>query len=264
MRAVSARLLDGSPLLSEKAAEMLREHALGAYPGEALGAILADGSYMPLTNVSPEPERSAFAGPGVIADLMIRGELRAYCHSHPDGPDCPSETDSRSQLEMEVPFILVSTNGQATSEPFAWGDQLLDDRDLVGRPFRHLVDDCYAMIRACFRVYHNTELPEYPRNWEWWSEETAGEKDLYRRYFADAGFTQIDQSEVRAGDVWLAVVGRDATRSNTPNHAGYVLDAGLTLHHPSSGLPYDPQRLSKREPLARWLPYVSHWLRKTS
>lgn len=262
MEALHAKLAGGEPLMMAEAVEMLREHAREAFPQESLGYVAPDGSYQRLVNVSPSPERSAYAEPSLLRDLYVGGQVRALVHSHPGGPDCPSENDMRAQIEMEVPFILVSTDGSATTEPFAWGDQLLDERPLVGRSFRHAVEDCYDLIRSFVQQEEGVLLPNYPRNWEWWAEATPGEKNLYARYFADAGYRTIDQSEVRHGDVWLAVVGRQALATYTPNHAGVFLEGGLALHHASSGLPHDPGRLSKREPMARWMPYVSHWLRR--
>lgn len=257
MLALGARLADGTPLMTAEAVEMLREHALRDHPQEALGYVQADGSYVPLPNVSPDAERSAFIETSRMAALISSGQLRALCHSHPGGPDCPSENDMRAQVELEVPFVIVSTNGEASTPPFAWGDQLLDDRELIGLPFRHAVDDCYALIRRWWLQERGVLLPDYARNWEWWLDKTPGEKDLYRRYFADAGFREVDRSAPREGDVWLAAI-----RSEVPNHAGVYLDGGLALHHPSSGLPYDPMRLSKRDSIARWTPYITHWLRR--
>lgn len=257
MLAASARLAaDGSRLMSPKAIEELREHAVRMFPCEALGYVQPDGSYAPLPNVSPDPTRSAYAEARVMAELVSSGRLRAYCHSHPCGPDCPSENDMRAQVELEVPFVIVSANEGASSAPFAWGDQLLDDDPLVGRQFRHGVRDCYAVIRLWYLRETGTLLPDYPRNWNWWLDDTPGDKDIYRRYFADAGFYAIDRSQARPGDAWLAAV-----RSTVPNHAGVLVGDGLALHHPSSGLPYDPSRLSKRDPIARWTPYVTHWVR---
>lgn len=258
MLAGEAKLLDGSPLATPEALADLCAHALEAYPQECLGYIQPDGSYERLPNVSSRPEEAGAIDPKVVAALMALGKLRALCHSHPGGPDAPSETDMRSQIEMEVPFVIVATNGEVCARPFAWGDQLQDERDLVGRTFLHGVEDCYALIRAYYRQERGTELPDYPRNWEWWLDPTPGEKDLYRRYFTDAGFTEADKNEPQEGDVWLAAV-----RSNVPNHAGIYLPGGLALHHPSSGLAYDPMRLSKRDPIVRWSHYITHWLRRT-
>jgi len=257
MRAVEARLADGSPLATEAAVAALRLSALVEYPRECLGYVDRAGAYVPLQNVAPDPEKHALVDRAVLRRLLVSGDLRALCHSHPGGPDCPSESDGRAQIELEVPFIIVSTNGQATTEPFAFGDQLLDDAPLVGRSYRHYVSDCYDLIRVWWRREHGVWLPQYPRNWEWWRDDTPGEKDLYRRYFADAGFHEIDRSEVRHGDCWLGAI-----RSPVPNHAGVYLDGGLALHHPSSGLPHDPGRLSKRESIARWAPWITHWLRR--
>jgi cell wall-associated NlpC family hydrolase len=259
MRAVMARMLDGTPLTTPAAALALRQHAIAEFPRECIGMIDAAGAYLPLTNhaAGDAAERHALADRRVVAQQMAIGNLRALCHSHPGGPDCPSETDMISQMEMEVPFVIVSTNGTATTEPFAWGDQLIDDEPLIGRPFQHGVTDCYAMIRAYYRTERGVLLPDFARNWEWWQDETPGEKDLYSRHFADAGFAQINRAAVLPGDVWLAAI-----RSEVPNHAGVLLDGGLSLHHPSSGLPHDPGRLSKRDPIARWTPHITHWLRR--
>ncbi len=162
-----------------------------------------------------------------------------------------------TQIEMAVPFVICTTNGQASLAPFAWGDELLDTEPYVGRSFRHGVDDCYSLIRRWWRRERGVDLPDYPRNWEWWLDPTPGEKDLYRRYFGDAGFRPIDGRDAREGDVWLSQF-----RSEVPNHAGLLLDAGLALHHPSSGLAFDPARLSKRDSVARWVPHITHWLRR--
>lgn len=257
MKASEALLLDGSPLMRPDAVTAMQRHAVEAFPEEALGFIDSEGRYQRLENVSPEPERYAYAPKGTVPGLLMAGELRALCHSHPMGLDAPSEPDMRAQMELERPFVLCATDGQGATTPFAWGDQLDDRRELWGRGFRHAVDDCYAMIRAFWWREHGVRLPDYPRNWEWWFEETRGEKDLYARYFRDAGFYEIDRSEVRPGDAWMAAI-----RSTVPNHAGVVLEGGLALHHVSGGRAHDPMRLSRREPMAKWASYVTHWVRR--
>lgn len=250
---------DGSALMTAQAIVDLRAHAIDAFPEEAVGVVLADGSYLPMKNAAPEPRKAALLARGDYLGLLTSGQLRAVAHSHPRGPDAPSEADMRAQIEMQVPFVLVATNGQATAEPFAWGDELLDERPLIGRPFRHAVDDCYELVRAYWWAEHGVRLPSYPRNWEWWLARTPGSKDLYARFFGEAGFYQIGATEVRPGDCFLASVRSDLGQAN---HAGICLDAGLALHHVSSGRAFDPGRLSKRQPLAIWMPHVTHWLRR--
>jgi proteasome lid subunit RPN8/RPN11 len=255
--ASEARLRDGSALATAEAILALRAHALAEHPRECVGLIDRAGAYVLLANLSDTPEKTARADHRELARRMSAGDLRAFCHSHPGGPDCPTASDMRAQMEMEVPFIIVSTNGEATAAPFAWGDELLDERPLVGRSFRHVTDDCYSTIRAWWERERGVLLPDFPREWEWWLDKTPGEKDLYRRYFRDAGFSPVSATDVDVGDVWLAAV-----RSEVPNHAGVYLGNGLTLHHVSSGLPYDPGRLSKREPVARWGPWITQWVHR--
>jgi cell wall-associated NlpC family hydrolase len=252
-----ARLRDGTAVATVEAVEAFLAHAIAVYPEECIGYLDAAGAYVPLKNMAADPQAHAIPERRALAAAMQGNNLRALCHSHPGGPDCPSEADMRTQMEMEIPFAIVATNGEACMPAFAWGDELLDDGPLVGRSFRHGVTDCYAMIRAWYRVECGVDLPDYPRNWEWWRPEQVGEKDLYRRYFADAGFVEADRATAREGDVWLAAI-----RSEVPNHAGVYLGDGLALHHPSSGLENDPGRLSKRESIARWSDYITHWLRR--
>ena len=252
MLASQARLLTGEPLMTEEAVAALREHARRAYPQECVGAVLDDGSYQPLENASSSPEVTAHLSSEALLGLLQSGRLRALCHSHPDGPDAPSAQDMRSQWEMSMPFVIVSTNGEATLPPFAWGDTLVE-APLLGRPFRHGVTDCYALIRSYYRQERGVVLGDYPRDWEWWN----GEANLYEDNFSREGFLPTDPAGIREGDVWLAAV-----RSKVANHAGVYLGEGLALHHASSRLAYDPARLSKREPLARWAPFITHWIRR--
>jgi proteasome lid subunit RPN8/RPN11 len=148
MLAAAARLLDGSPLASPEALAALRAHAIEAHPQECIGFLDRAGRYQPLRNMAADPEAHAVPERRVLARTIASGNLRALCHSHPGGPDCPSEADARAQIEMDVPFVIVATNGQATAHPFAFGDQLLDDAPLIGRSFRHYVEDCYELIRV--------------------------------------------------------------------------------------------------------------------
>ena len=261
MLAKDAKLSDGSSLCREQAIEAICDHALAEYPNECIGVIDNEGIYHRLRNNATDPKKHATADKREIAQLIINSNLRALVHSHPGGPECPSEMDMISQQEMDVPFIIVATNGTACAEPFAWGDMLVDDRPLIGRSFRHATDDCYSLIRRWYKLEREIILPDFPRNWEWWNkkmqEESNCQGDLYRRFFSDAGFSELDGVNPREGDVWLAAI-----RSDEPNHAGIYLDNGLTIHHPSSGLAYDVKRLSKRDTIARWVPFITHWLRR--
>ncbi len=247
-------LLGDEPLATAEALDAMRQHAVEAYPNEAVGFLLTDGTYSPQENICSEPTKGATVDPKKLLKVLKAGTLRAFFHSHPDGPDCPSRQDMLSQAEQEVPWIICSANAEASLPPFAFGDELTNPAPLIGRPFRHGVTDCYAAIRAWAKQERGVELPDFPRNWEWWLD---GESDLYRDYFGTAGFYPIEAHEVRPGDGWLAQI-----RSPVPNHAGLYIGDGLVFHHVSSALASDPARLSKREPLGRWQPYITQWVRR--
>ncbi len=247
-------LLGKEPLATNDALEAMRAHAVEVYPNEAVGFLLSNGTYEPKDNVCDHPELGALVRPKELASVLKAGTLRAFYHSHPNGPDCPSKQDMASQQELDVPWIICSTNGIASLPPFAFGDQLTDPSPLVGRPFRHGVTDCYAAARAWGQAERGVLLPDFPRQWEWWAD---GATNLYLDFFTEAGFYQIDAEEVRPGDCWLSQI-----RSPVPNHGGVYIGDGLTFHHVSSALASDPGKLSKREPIGRWQPYITHWLRR--
>ncbi|WP_339118579.1 Mov34/MPN/PAD-1 family protein [Halomonas sp. BMC6] len=232
----------------KKFAEQIRAGALAAYPNEAVWLITTQGCQQ-VENVAARPAETFRVAKVDMVHAQAVG-LLAVVHSHPDYPDCPSEADMRGQLASGVPWGIVATDGEQTTPIRWWGH---DGRPpLVGRGFVHGIADCYGLIRDYYAESHGITLPEFPRSWEWWRNG----QDLYRDGFAAAGFRMIEQHEARPGDMWLAQL-----RSPVPSHGGIVLEHGLALHHPCGRLPVDDSRLSVREPLGRWLPHITHWLR---
>ncbi len=227
----------------------LQAEAIAAYPNEACW-VITPGECRQVRNIADDPRRHFRIDKRTMAAAHKRG-LLAIVHSHPDGPDCPSEADMRGQLHTAVPWGIVSTDGERALEPFFW-DANGEPPPLLGRGFRHGVTDCYALIRDYYRLEHGIVLPEFPRDWEWWHQG----QDLYREGFARAGFRQVSASEARAGDMWFSQI-----RSPVPNHGGVLVGNGLALHHKTARLATDPTRLSAREPIGRWLPYVTGWYR---
>lgn len=227
----------------------VREHALAAYPDEACGLVVA-GAYVPLENIAADP-RTAFE----IAPVeMLREGIQAVVHSHPDEPDQPSVTDMEQQLASGLVWGLVATNGQDATQPWWWGPGI-PVPPLIGRDFRHGPSgsdgkgDCYALIKDWYLLERGVELPEFPRGWDWWHQDG---QDLYRAGFASAGFRAIAPEVLRRGDVILAQIQAQVT-----NHGGIYLGDGLVLHHLTN-------RLSREEPMARWLSFVTYFLRHES
>lgn len=230
-------------ILTPDVCNQLQEHALEVYPQECLGYV-QDGQYHRLENVSPDPEGHARVDPVVLAELLDEG-IDALCHSHPDGPDCPSAADMRLQMDLDIPFALVSTNGQACLEPYLFGDMVAKP-PLLGRSFRHGVIDCYGLIRDFYGHILNIQLDDFPRDWEWWAKHKECGEGLYEQNFAKWGFREID-GDLQVGDVFLLQAG-----ARVPNHAGIYLGGGLMLHHLAGRLEADASRISTIEPVIRW------------
>jgi proteasome lid subunit RPN8/RPN11 len=241
-------------LLTPTVVDELSRHAMEEYPRESVGLVLADGSYLRLSNCAADPNKFAAWDTKVFDPLFIRGEIRALVHSHPNGPNCPSGADMRSQVHHDIPFIIVSTNGKACLPPFAWGDTL-EPPPLLDRPFMHGVTDCYALIKDYYFLERGVMLPEFPRDWDWW----LNAQNLYDDGFKSAGFNEIYEQDVRDGDVVLFQV-----RSDVTNHGGVVVgDCGILLHHASNREPWDNSRRSKHDVLGRWKNHATKWLRYT-
>lgn len=237
-------------MFSEKIINDIKAHALDQYPNESCGFIV-DEEYISFDNLADKPKESFVIQPEAWAKYSQHGTIKAVVHSHPDGPDCPSEADMRQQVATDIPWGIICTNGEQTTEPFWFGDDA-PKAPLIGRGFRHGVTDCYSQIRDYYLLERKITLPEFPRDWEWWLED----QDLYQDGFAIAGFKLINESEVKEGDVFLAQV-----RSKVPNHGGVYLGNGLGLHHLTGALAVDMTRLSVREPINRWNKFITHWLR---
>lgn len=229
--------------------EEIAAGALAAYPEEAVWLVVA-GELRQVANVADDPCKT-FVVSSVDMRAAVASGLDAVIHSHPDYPACPSEADMRAQEATAVPWGIIATNGTSCTKMTWFGDQI-ERLPLIGRGFCHGVTDCYALIRDYYAMEHDITLPEYPRSWEWW----LNGQSLYLDGVEAAGFYRISQEEARDGDMWFAQM-----RSKTPNHGGIITGNGLALHHPSAAKPVDKSRLSKKDPIGRWLPYITHWYR---
>jgi proteasome lid subunit RPN8/RPN11 len=227
---------------------MMKQHAIDEYPKESCGLLLKDGTYEPLENEHPEPEK-AFK----IDGLKILGrekEIHAIIHSHPDGNRYPSHMDMVSQCQLNIPFGIVWTNGEIAEEPFFWGNGI-ERLPLVGRPFRHGVTDCYSIIKDWYEM-NGIEIPDFPRKWDWWKKH----EDLYSVNFEKAGFKRVE-GDPKIGDVIFFCIA-----SRVVNHAAIYIGGSQIIHH----LNYDkkghsPASLSKQDSYYQWDQYATYKVR---
>ena len=236
--------------------EELKQHASDMFPQEACGLVVTQGSeviYEPCTNIAPQPELAFNIDKDVIAHYMRDECLQAIVHSHPyPAPAAPSLRDMQSQMAFKLPWgiVPVGANGEAGT-PFWWGDGV-PVADLLDRPYRHGVTDCYGLIRDWYRLERDITLPDFPRGFAWWDMDKA--MSMYLAHYEAAGAVCVDD-EPQVGDVCLIRLGKIIS------HAGIVIEPGVMLHHPSAQHPYAPGRKPKRDVVARWRNHITHVLR---
>ena len=217
----------------------LKEHVLKEFPNEACGIITTRGRFIPCKNIHKDP-LNFFE---MEDEVFTKYKIKAIIHSHPNGKLEPSAQDMQGQLDTDVEWGIVTTDGIEVSEVLYFGK---NTPDLIGREFKHGVTDCYSLIRDWYKLEKDIELPEFPRSNNWWNE---GE-NLYEEYAEEAGFRRLRGDETpQVGDVVLMAIA-----SKVSNHGAILLDGGLLLHHLTN-------RLSRREPAAPWRKMFRSWWR---
>ena len=234
----------------------IKAHAVADYPRESVGMVV-DGAYQPLSNEASEPDAVAF---DERVALRHGSALQAIVHSHPDGPAYPSYRDQASQIAWDVPFGIVTCGEAAAGEPLWWGSGAPRRPYLEATGFRWVIQDCYAKIRDVYEQARGIRLKEFAREWGAW--KAAPDRPAFSGYlehYRDAGFVQVDQP--RDWDLAVMRFGE----YGVPSHAGVLLPGNMLLHHLGHDSdPVDLSRLSKREPLGRWMRCIKNggfWLR---
>ena len=259
-----------APLFAPATVAAIQAHAIACYPNEACGVVTVDG-FVPLDNVSPEPHL-AFDCADACSEYQIDGTLLAVVHSHIAGqhqyvtPNFPSAADMRSQVDFDLPWGLCATEGRSCTTPWFWGGDL-PRPPLVGRRFRHGPSgtdgkgDCYALIRDFYLYEYDIELPEFPRDWEWWGSDNPAENDLYEQGFAQAGFRDVPRTQVRRGDVGLVKHPQQDSqgRASLPRvvHGCVAMGNGMVLDHKFG-------KVSAESHLGDWNHLVHRWVRHHS
>lgn len=247
-----------SSLIGPEAIQAARAHALADYPNEACGVVIG-GAYIACANVHETPAERFRIDTKEWARLTKRGKITLVVHSHPDGPLFPSEADMTGQINTNIPWAIIPTDGERTGEPIIWGDGA-PVAPLIGRPFTHGVFDCYSLVRDIYRTgkeelarleisnswpHEPIVMPEIPRDDCWWNKGL----DLYVDHLEPEGFKRISISDARPGDGFLTSI-----KSDKLNHAGVLIDHDMIMHHL-------PGRLSRREPASLWGRQAALWVR---
>lgn len=233
-----------------EAVDAHKAHAAAGWPAETVGVVDRDGRYVALPNVADNPLVSFAVPEGVIEEHGPLAVLHSHCSVlDPDGSqhapqDCPSAADMQSQMDSGIPWGITLVTKEGAIDPFWFGD-CLPRMPLIQRRFKEGVQDCYDLIRDWHAEEAKIEIPNFPRDPNWWER---GE-ELYAK-FEEAGFVRQDRGRnLVVGDVFLCKI-----RSNVMNHGGIYVGNGLILHHLA-------HKLSGRDPASVWAPKLNFIVR---
>lgn len=235
-------------LLTDVLRQAIVDHAAIEQPRECCGLLVrltqvaevvrADGrlcvvdgelAYLPARNVFPQSPAGGYQQqdrfrlhPEDWAAAEDCGDIVAVVHSHPHASANPSMADRVGCEASGVPWLIVGWPSGVFRElaPEGWR------APYEGRDFAHGVLDCYTIIQDWFRRELNEVLPDFDRPDDWWMRR-AGQPglDLYRKHFADAGFSEV-RGVPQVHDVICMQVHADQ-----PNHGAVYLGEGRMLHH---------------------------------
>ncbi len=241
------------PCITDQIMADLLAHAEAEYPRESCGLVVlvADGArYLPRANTADDPERDFRISPQGYAGAAKQGQVLAVIHSHPRGPQRPSESDMAGQIASRLPWAIVpmvaTEGGRARAQHPLWWGPTVPVAPLLEREFVVGLADCYALARDWYRTQGGAELPDFarPDNDEWWQQG----RSIIADQLALAGFARCDDPAPDGiglpGDGFVMQIG-----SSVPNHVAVYVGGGLLLHHLRG-------RLSRREPVHRWRSHI--------
>lgn len=219
-------------------------HAAAEAPRESCGVVIIQHGrerYWPCRNLAEEDFFRL--DPSDYAEAEAHGQVVRIVHSHVNYSANPSDADRAACEKTGLPWTIIGVPSGEVRELEPSGFKA----PIVGRKYAFGVHDCWTIIRDWFREARGIELPDYDSGpYGWWNE--GG--DLYRQNFAAAGFRQIEERELQAGDCMLFQI-----RAKVPNHAAVYLGNQMILHHQEG-------RLSCRELYGGYIrKMATHWLR---
>lgn len=232
--------------------EEIRAQAVECFPLEGAWLITKAGCRQ-VDNIADDPENYFDISETDVRQAHAEG-LLAVVHSHCNGKHYPSEMDMQFQVNTDVPWGILTCDGVVSSRIRWWGGKTADQLDsLTERTFCHGSADCYALVRDIHRLNYGIELPEFPREWDWWTTDS----NMLSNGFKTAGFSRI-HGDPQPGDVWLASLNH---REGKLNHCGVLLENGLTHHQPGAGTPVNDSKKATIEPIYRYMQYIGLWVR---
>lgn len=208
--------------------KLIDEIMLKAYPNEGVCGINAEGEVIEFENIAEDPRKDF----KIDSQSFHKARVEFLIHSHPThlnmakmvsgkpiDPRTPSMSDMKTQQNLNIPFGIVSTDGQEVSEILMFPDL---DAPLTGLPYVYGVYDCFSIVRRYFYQKFDKVILDYPRDYNGLFDEFS----LYRKHLEASDFIEIPLwSEWKNGDLGVLKL-----KSRVENHA-VLYDDGQFLHH---------------------------------
>lgn len=231
--------------------DVLVAHVLAEYPNEACGIINTKNMFIPCKNIAEDPLHTF----QIESKVWAKNKVKAVIHSHPYAtskehevdPRSPSKADMQGQIDTDVEWGIVVTEGENVTDPVWWGNR--DHRPkLMEREFIFNIQDCLAFAADWLHIEHNINLPYMPRD-VWWTDT---DEDYISQNFALWGFVDVTNEERRRGDVALYTI-----KAKVINHISIFTDNNNIVHHQFNRMP-------KAESFAVWNKYCNKIIRHRS
>ena len=231
----------------------MNAHFLARHPEEGCG-IVVNEQFIPIENIAEEPELDFRMRKGDYFYHDQKSGVQAVVHSHiittgVQGFDkrAPSMADMAGQKAGNVPWGIVTTDGEHVSTPLWFG--LKVPAPIEGRIYVHNVYDCLTLIGDYLKLEFDIRVPSFPRpmNWDGYN------KNMIVENIENAGFTVLPREtkydELHKGDVVLFKI-----QSNYVNHCGVIADDGMFWHQLQG-------RITKKDHLGRWEKQIAMYTR---
>tara|TARA_R100000951_G_scaffold106844_1_gene101703 strand:+ start:1003 stop:1725 length:723 start_codon:yes stop_codon:yes gene_type:complete len=198
--------------ITNKQQASIRAYAEAAYPIEACGFVLADGTVVECTNTATQPDTFIISAEG---SALYLDEAVASWHSHANYA-AMSFADINASKALNLPYVVFNCAGTE----FYWFDPR-QSTGLVGRPWMYGGYDCYSAVRDWYAQEMGVEMADYERLYEGeWSQRGFTH---FENNFAAEGFVKIPKTgDLRRGDVLLFRI----RNKHTCNHVAVIEDAG--------------------------------------
>lgn len=206
--------------MNDKNKALFLEHARLQLPKEACAVLTIQRGVETLNicrNIAEDSLNNFIIDPEDFARAQELGDVIAIIHSHPMNSPLPSQADKVSCEQTKLKWYIVGgiSGDWFELEPSNY------KAPLVGRSFTHGILDCYSIIKDYFSEVLSISIPDFDRDFEWWKKGD----DLYAQSFPEAGFVEVDISDIRKHDVILMQI-----HSVVINHGAVYLGDEKILH----------------------------------